>query len=165
MPRKPVAPSDSPPRGTEHEWRRWMATLGQDFRRVRQFLGLSQDELAKHAGVSQGAVSRLESGRGIHTPFFVLVQINVVLASALKQLDEESLTDEIRGFLAFMTYLAPPRFRGDVPESAPPLRVSRDAALERLIRCYNAFTERQRAMFVAVLDAMASALEGRDDLA
>ena len=108
--------------------------------------------------MSQGAVSRLESGRGLHTPFFVLVRINVVLAAALRQLDPALLTDDVRGFLVFMEYLSPPRFRGDLPESAPAVRVSRDEALERLIRRYNALPERQRAAFVSVLEATATAL-------
>jgi len=44
------------------DWREWMRGLGRQLRRVREFLGLSQDQVARLAGVSQGAVSRLEAG-------------------------------------------------------------------------------------------------------
>ncbi len=42
-------------------------------RRVREFLGLSQVQLARLAGISQGGVSRFESGRGLSTPLLVVV--------------------------------------------------------------------------------------------
>src|SRR2546422_5488972 len=45
------------------DWREWMRGLGRPLRRVREFLGLSQDQVARLAGGSQGAVSRLEAGR------------------------------------------------------------------------------------------------------
>lgn len=157
------APALPLPAGTDREWRRWMSRLGEDFRRVRQFLGLSQAELAAQAGLSQGAVSRLESGRGLQTPFVVLVRINVALAAALRRLDPTTLTDDVRGFLSFMDYLSPPRFRGHLPESAPPVQVTQDETLERLIRRVRGMPERQRVRLMAVLEATASALEGTSE--
>ena len=53
------------------EWQAWMRSLGLQVRRVREFVGLSQEQVARTAGVSQGAVSRLEAGRGLGTPLLV----------------------------------------------------------------------------------------------
>ena len=36
-------------------WVEWMRALGRRARHVREFLGLTQDELGRMAGVSQGA--------------------------------------------------------------------------------------------------------------
>lgn len=48
----------------EREWKLWMRELGAAIRRGRELLGLSQHQLATMAGISQGAVSRLESAVG-----------------------------------------------------------------------------------------------------
>jgi len=48
----------------------------RQLRRVREFLGLSQDQVARLAGVSQGAVSRLEAGRGLATPMVVVLKVH-----------------------------------------------------------------------------------------
>ena len=61
------------------DWSNWMRDLGREVRRQREFLGLSQERLARAAGVSQGAVSRLEAGRGLATPLLVAVKIRLVL--------------------------------------------------------------------------------------
>src|SRR2546428_13765497 len=50
------------------DWREWMRGLGRQLRRVPEFLGLSQDQVARLAGVSQGAVTPLEAGPGLPTP-------------------------------------------------------------------------------------------------
>src|SRR5262249_11891184 len=69
------------------DWRTWRRALGRQERRVREFLGLSQQELARAAGVSQGAVSRLEAGRGLATPMLVILKINLALRRAIRTLD------------------------------------------------------------------------------
>src|SRR5438132_13600801 len=66
------------------DWREWMRGLGRQLRRVREFLGLSQDQVAQLAGVSQGAVSRLEAGRGLATPLAVVLKVHLVLSRALR---------------------------------------------------------------------------------
>ena len=78
------------------DWKRWMVGLGQNRRRLRELLGLSQEQLAKIAGVSQGAISRLEAGRGLATPLLVVVKINVALRHALRGLDSTIFSDEFR---------------------------------------------------------------------
>src|SRR4029077_11610448 len=61
------------------DWGRWMRGLGEQVLRARDLLGLSQDQLARIAGVSQGAVSRLEHGRGLATPLLVVSKIAAAL--------------------------------------------------------------------------------------
>src|SRR5438067_8739639 len=81
------------------DWREGMRDLGRRIRRVREFLGLSQDQVARMAGVSQGAVSRLEAGRGLATPMLVVLKVHVVLARALAQLDAGLIDDRLRDSL------------------------------------------------------------------
>src|SRR5437763_17021403 len=66
------------------DWREGMRDLGRQLRRVREFLGLSQDQVARLAGVSQGAVSRLEAGRGLATPMMVVLKDHRELTRALR---------------------------------------------------------------------------------
>src|SRR4029453_4518630 len=80
-------------------WRQWITEFGAHVRRGREFLGLSQEQVARAAGVSQGAVSRFEGGRGLSTPFVGIMKINLALAHALKQLESDLLTDEVRRFM------------------------------------------------------------------
>src|SRR5881628_3669407 len=82
------------------DWREWMRGLGRQLRRVREFLGLSQDQVARLAGVSQGAVSRLEAGRGLATPMLIVLKVHLVLARALDQLDPALIDDQMRESLA-----------------------------------------------------------------
>ncbi len=105
------------PYAAEAGWRTWLVELGRQVRRVREFLGLSQDQLARLAGVSQGAVSRFESGRGLQTPFLTILRIHLVLANGLRRLDPELLTDDARRLLRY-TDLFPPA--SEVEETAGP---------------------------------------------
>src|SRR5262249_59245501 len=84
------------PTATSVDWSRWRRGLGRHTRRMREFLGLSQEQLARGAGVSQGAVSRLESGRGLATPLLVLLKINLALKREMEKMDPELLSDEAR---------------------------------------------------------------------
>ena len=90
------------------DWAQWMRELGSRIRHVREFVGLSQEQLARLAGVSQGAVSRLEAGRGLATPLLVLMKINVPLVSALRRLDPSILNDELRRMLEWTRNVTPP---------------------------------------------------------
>src|SRR5262245_63526823 len=78
------------------DWSRWMHELGAQVLRVREFLGLSQDQLARLAGVSQGAVSRLENGRGMATPLLVVTKTCHALRHALAHMDRTLLSSEAR---------------------------------------------------------------------
>ena len=137
------------------DWPRWMRGLGRHTRRMREFLGLSQEQLARGAGVSQGAVSRLESGRGLlATPLLVLLKINLALKREMEKIDPELLSDEARTLRNMDDRIAPPAegggFRG--------VAVMKDPSLEQLILTYRSVPERQRERLLAVLEAVAKAL-------
>ena len=138
------------------DWREWMRAFGSQERRVREFLGLSQDQLARLAGVSQGAVSRLEAGRGLATPMLVVLKITLALRHALRDVDPALLNDDLRRVLAIGERISP-RI-GDAGFNALPL--TKDPLLEDLIRLYRRLPERQRDTFLSVVRAAADALSG-----
>jgi transcriptional regulator with XRE-family HTH domain len=134
------------------DWPGWMRQLGRRLRRVREFLGLSQDQVAKLAGVSQGAISRLEAGRGLATPMLVVMKVHVVLASALAQLDPNVLDDQLRQSLD-LGGLVSGTLAGDAP-----VAITKDRHLEEIVQLYRGLTERQRRTLVAVVRATATSL-------
>jgi transcriptional regulator with XRE-family HTH domain len=77
------------------DWRQWMAALGRRVRRARLFLKLSQAEVAQMAGVSQGAMSRLEHGKGLETPMSVVLKLHAAMARSLEQCDPALLDDDL----------------------------------------------------------------------
>jgi len=133
-----------------------MRAFGRQVRRVREFLGFSQEQIAKLAGVSQGAVSRLEAGRGLATPMLVILKINLAMRRALRDVDPTLLNDDLRRVLDIEERISPRV--GDVGFDALP--VTKDPVLEELIRLYRALPERQRDTFVSVVRAAAHALGG-----
>src|SRR5262245_27726772 len=115
-----------------------MRAFGRQERRVREFLGLSQDQLARLAGVSQGAVSRLEGGRGLATPMLVVLKISLAMRRALLEVDPALLNDDLRLALEFDHLVSPPV--GDVGFDALP--ITKDPGLEQLILLYRNVPER-----------------------
>src|SRR5499427_8222226 len=99
MPQRKHGPHGGRDASAKQPWREWITEFGLHVRRVREFLGLSQEQVARAAGVSQGAVSRFEGGRGLSTPFVGIMKIVLALAYALRQIDPELLTDDLRRFL------------------------------------------------------------------
>src|SRR2546425_1284680 len=136
------------------DWREWMRGLGRQLRRVREFLGLSQDQVARLAGVSQGAVSRLEAGRGLATPMVVVLKVHRVLTRALHAFDPAIPDDEVRATLGLESLIAPPTAGG----SGEPLPITRDADLEMLVHLYRTLPERQRRTLAPGVRATASSL-------
>jgi len=136
------------------DWKEWMRAFGRQERRVREFLGLSQDQLARLAGVSQGAVSRLEGGRGLATPMLVILKINLAMRRALREVDPALLNDELRHALEIEERISPPV--GDVGFDALP--ITKDPILEHLVLLYRNVPERQRDTFLSVVRAAADAL-------
>lgn len=136
------------------DWREWMRGLGRQARRIREFLGLSQEQIARAAGVSQGAVSRLEGGRGLATPLLVVVKLNVAVRRALAAYDPELLSPEARAILD--------RTDLHVPDSGASRFIeyplAKDVGVEELVRLYRGLPERQREKLLAVVRATASAL-------
>ena len=124
--------------------------LGRWTRSVRELLGFSQDKLAKLAGVSQGAISRVEAGKGIATPMVTFWKINQVFVKFLSQLDP--LTKEAGSMLERARYLSRP-----IPEQTDeksPFELV-DPVLARLISTYHTLPQQKREHFLHVLDATA----------
>jgi transcriptional regulator with XRE-family HTH domain len=146
-----------PAAAKDQDWRRWMKDIGERARRMREFLGLSQDQLARRAGVSQGAVSRFEIGRGLNTPLLVSIKINASLATALSTVDSTLLTDDARRFVQSMDLLALPSDPGEPPE-AKPFPLLGDPEFEDVIRHCGRLPEARRRPFLAAMKALARAL-------
>ena len=125
---------------------------------MREFLGMSQEQLARLAGVSQGAVSRLEAGRGLATPMLVVLKINLALRAALRDVDPALLSDDLRRVLEIEERISPRV--GDVGIGAE--SVTKDPALEDVVRLYRGVPERQRDTFLSVVRAAAEALSSQD---
>ena len=142
------------------DWAKFIRDSGQRIRKAREFLGLSQDQLARLADVSQGAVSRVEAGRGMATPLLTFVKLNRVMAQALRRLEPELLTDQARAMLETAEHMVPAMDENEQP-LAPILR---DPALDRLISMYRTLPERERRGFLSVLDATAASLSREGDL-
>ena len=134
----------------ERTWPVWMHDLGRQLRHMREFLGLSQDQVARLAGVSQGAVSRLEAGRGLATPLLVVLKVHVALTRALSALDPEILDEQTREGMS-LGGLVPPALGAPGP-------ITKDAELDELIELYRSVPERQRRTLVAVMRATARSL-------
>ena len=151
-------------RGTpsKQTWRQWITEFGAHVRRVREFLGLSQEQVARAAGVSQGAVSRFEGGRGLSTPFVGIMKINLALAHALKQLEPDLLTDEVRRFMKHLEILKLPDDSGTPVGPVGPnfrkIQLSPNPELLQVIDLYYDLPESKREAFIAVMTATISAL-------
>src|SRR5215831_12642259 len=102
-----MPPTDDDP-AAGSSWVEWMRALGRRVRHVREFLGLTQDELGRAAGVSQGAISRLESGRGLATPLLVVVKIGGALQQSLAKVDRAMLSPDARRMIEEGFRLTPP---------------------------------------------------------
>ena len=137
--------------GVQLDWSGWIKGLGRQARRVREFLGLSQEQVARMAGVSQGAVSRFEGGRGLATPLLVVMKVNAALRRGVSTIDPEMLSEDARNLL-----LLDERVPG-WNESAPP-PITKDPELEELVRLYRDLPERQRQQLLTVVRATATAL-------
>ena len=120
---------------------------------MREFLGLSQEQLARLAGVSQGAVSRLEAGRGLATPMLVVMKINLALRRSLGDLDPELLNDDLRRMMRMEEQASPA-----VGEAGVDPPVTKDPGLAEIVRHWRNVAERQRDIFLSVVRAAAQAL-------
>jgi DNA-binding XRE family transcriptional regulator len=138
----------------EAGWEEWMRGMGRYTRRLRELAGLSQEELAGRAGVSQGAVSRLESGRAVQTPLIVVMKINTAMRQALAALPREAWTAET---VHIMDDVAARRIpvRGTGFDAVP---ITPDPLLTKMVKIFWSVPPRHRAHLVAVLEAMCAML-------
>ncbi|MCW5891402.1 MAG: helix-turn-helix transcriptional regulator [bacterium] len=127
---------------------------------MREMLGLTQDQLGRIAGVSQGAVSRLEMGVGLATPFLVVVKVQRALQRLLGRIDAAMLSDEARRLLADDSQVAHLAREG-VPPDFP---LFGDPGLEELVRTYQGLSPARREQFLAVVRAAALAFRDTSSL-
>jgi transcriptional regulator with XRE-family HTH domain len=139
-------------------WQEWMRDLGRHMRRMRDFLGLTQEELGRRAGVSQGAISRLEAGRGLATPLLVVVKIAGALQHALSALDQDLLSPEARRLVQEGIRLTPPGPSGGEIDS--PLTM--DPILQDYVQLFHRVPEKRRPTFLAVVRATSDAVRHQD---
>jgi transcriptional regulator with XRE-family HTH domain len=136
----------------EATWRPWMLELGTQIRRLRRLVGLSQQDLADLAKVSQGAVSRLETARGLATPLLIVVKINLALLGELKKF-EAIVPDTDLGRARGVTDLlrAPERTLG--PDAVVP-----DPMFSAFVRLFRETSECHREGLLAIMRAACIAL-------
>jgi len=136
-------------------WRQWMRDLGQQLRRLRELLGLSQEQLAQLAGVSQGAVSRLETAHGLATPLLTVLKINLAIARELQRSDQSIPDTDPRRPLDIGNahLLAERALRPDTLQRLP------DANFEAFVRLYRETPERLREGLLAIMRAAAAGLK------
>jgi transcriptional regulator with XRE-family HTH domain len=150
------SPSDSAPSTGRHtDWEHWMRGMGRYTRRLREMAGLSQEQLARLAGVSQGAVSRLEAGRAVNTPLIVVMKINSAMRQALTALGPDKLSEETRRLMELPARAWPPSEDG-----FDTLSIARDPLLSDLVQLFWNVPVRYRAGVVEVVRAVAALLTG-----
>lgn len=130
----------------QREWKSWMQALGQTIRSARWLTGLTQAELAGLAGVSQGALSRLESARGMFAPLVVVLRVLSALRRPIAALPPEEVTPDVR-HLVQMT-----------AASATGATSEPDSGLATLLALYREMSATERERFVRVAEATATAI-------
>ena len=143
--RPPPALSGMEPGVDQKAWRRWMQAFGQQARRARDFVGISQEQVARFAGVSQGAVSRLEAAQGLATPLLVVLKVQQVLAQHLRRFDPGLLSPELRRSIELSEWLAAPL--------GGALEVTNDPRLGELIQRFQDTPERHRNALLTIVRA------------
>lgn len=141
------------------DWHHWMQALGNRVRRARLFLRLSQAQVANMAGVSQGAMSRLEHGKGLETPMSVVLRLHGAIAASLRQCDPALLDAELAWVLNFGNMLS-----GLPDEAADPGRpeAGRDE-LSQLFKSVRAMSSRERRLVVVVLRSLIETIAGQQE--
>lgn len=147
---------------TDQRWRDWMIALGVRVRHLRELVGLSQEQLARQVGVSQGAISRLEMGRGMNTPLLLALRVYAGLTSAMRGIDPLLLTEDARALIAQLEALQLPAGEAAATQpAASSLLVVPE--FEQVVRMCSRVPAVRRAAFVKVVQALASALCGTDE--
>jgi len=139
-----------------------MRDLGALVREMRELLDLSQEQLARIAKVSQGAVSRFERGDALSTPWIIAVKIRVALAVRLGQLEPDVLTEDARRFLAQTSLYGLPEDPA-LPPRMESVELLPAPELTGIVRAYTRLPESARRKFVAIMAAVADVLGNGSD--
>jgi DNA-binding XRE family transcriptional regulator len=135
------------------EWEAWLTAFGSTVRRVRLFLGLTQQQLAEIAGVSQGSISRVERLAAAATPLLTVVRVQTALRTALAGVDPGLLSPDLRRFIegqpAMLGTTLPPSEGGAVVH---------DVVLDTVMRIVRRVPPAQRPAFLQIVEAAAAAL-------
>jgi transcriptional regulator with XRE-family HTH domain len=138
-------------------WEDWMRGMGRYTRRLRELVGLSQEQLARLAGVSQGAVSRMEGGRAVNTPMIVVMRVNHAMREALARLPPRLLSEESSRLMNVPGRGIP----GDAA-AFETLPVAADAELAEIVRLFWGVAPRQRPQLTALVRLAADMLAGSE---
>jgi transcriptional regulator with XRE-family HTH domain len=139
------------------DWAGHIRRLGRLVRHARHVLTLSQVDLAKRSGVSQGGVSRLEAGKGLGTPLVTFLKIYLVLVDELRRRDPRLLDEDMRELLATADTMP----AWVVDELPPAPSVAQDPDLEQLISIFRQVPPSERPGFLSVMTATAGTLSSR----
>jgi transcriptional regulator with XRE-family HTH domain len=116
-------------------------------RTLRELLGLSQDRLARLAGVSQGAISRFEKGTAVGTPALVMFKLAVALARQCRAENKELLAEPLIRVLDDIEQLVPVRTARGLPTMA------RDPQVAQLLILFRAAPPRAREALLSIVRA------------
>jgi transcriptional regulator with XRE-family HTH domain len=122
-------------------------------RELRTVLGLSQEEVARRAGVSQGAVSRVESGGCAMVSVHTVLGIFVALVGELAPL-RERCTPGVRRMVEVVETILPLTQEGPSP-------ILEDRAFEGLVRMYHELDGTERRHFVRIVTPLLELLTDR----
>lgn len=156
--RVPVAEAevpDAPPTNVNlfktYDWGKAISHLSKRLKIMRLLLNVSQDQLAITADVSQGAVSRIESGKCLNTPLISYVKVVGALCHELLGSGED-VSPEIRGIL-------------DVYHAAMPtimdtsqFQVFSDPHIHTLLQHYRSLSPAGQHVFMTLLTPIADHL-------
>ena len=129
-------------------WHDVMKLVAWHIHDLRDLLGLSQDQLAMRAGVSQGAVSRMEGGRCSETPLLTYARVVAAFCQQLGPLREQ-LRPEVRGMLELVERLL-------VVDGGPrePLALFDDPPFQSLLRVYGKLEPPDRADYAEMAETL-----------
>lgn len=127
------------------EWRVTMQRLSRSLAELRKALGWSQQTLADRAVVSQGAISRLESGTVVNVPLHTAVVVTQALMQGSQQLylPFAPPIQALQGFLA--------TFDGHLVQPLDPTFLA-------MLKVYHSLTATQQVALVTFLEATAGLL-------
>ena len=130
---------------------------GEEARKLRKALCLSQEDVARASGVSQGAVSRFEGGRGVSVPFIGVAAICSVLAAARTKALRLSTGDALH-LPASERILGVAEFVFDGTSPAAKTEVMLDRGFADLIRMYGGKSVVKRGKIVSTVKALSAVL-------